>query len=85
MKGDVVTLFYPGDGVRENSNSATYKGIKEFKDNNNGTITFKTTKHGTITTPLPWRLKKDVELGNEVDHEPAAEQAPAGNMARRRW
>lgn len=81
MVGDVITLYYPGDGIAEGSNCATYKGIKEFKDNNNGTITFLTKKHGTITTPLPWRLKKGVELNeDEVDHEPVA---PAGNQARR--
>ena len=63
MKGDVITLYYPGDGVRENSNTVTYKGIKELVINhNNGVITFKTQKHGYVTTPLPWRLKKGVEL-----------------------
>jgi hypothetical protein len=78
MKGDIVTLYFPGDGVREGSNTATYKGIKEFKDNNNGTITFKTVKNGVITTPLAWRLKTGVELNDEADDvQPAA---PAGNQ-----
>lgn len=84
MKGDIVTLYYPGDGVTANSNVVHYKGIKNFKDNGDGTISFKTTKHGDITTPLPWRLKKDAEL-DEVAEEPAA---PAGNQAgraRRGW
>ena len=75
MKGDIVTLYFPGDGVKESSNTATYKGIKEFKQHNNGTISFKTTKHGLITTPCLWRLKENVELGAELD------DAPAGNMA----
>ena len=82
MLGDMITLYFPGDGVNEGSNTATYKGIKEFKDNNNGTITFLTKKHGTITTPLPWRLKRGCELKEEEeDHDPAP---VAGNQAGRR-
>lgn len=84
MKGDCITLYYPGDGVRETSNRVLYKGIKDFKDNNNGTITFKTQKHGTILTPLPWRLATGVELDEAADEVQAA---PAGNQAhvRRGW
>lgn len=85
MKGDMITLYFPaGDGVEPASNSATYKGIKEFKNNLNGTITFKTAKHGTITTPLYWRLKEGVELGADDDVKPAA--PVAGNREQRnRW
>lgn len=76
MKGDIVTLYHPGDGVTAESNSTTYKGIKDFAVNQQrGTITFATKKHGVIETPLPWRLKKGVELGEE-------DQA-AGNMAKK--
>ena len=84
MLHDEVTLYYPGDGATEGSNSATYKGIKEFKDNDNGTITFKTRKHGTITTPLPWRLKTGID-GDVADDDVEIAAAPAGNQARRRW
>lgn len=76
MRNDIL-LFHPGDGVRETSNEVLYKGIKDFKKNPDGTITFKTQKHGTITTAELWRLKENV-----ADDEPAA--APAGNMARAR-
>jgi hypothetical protein len=83
MKGNIVTLFFPGDGMRPRSNVALYKGIKDFKDNNNGTITFKTQKYGTITTPLPWRLAEDVDLEAVVEH--GQEDVPvAGNQARLR-
>jgi len=81
MVGDVITLYFPGDGVEKNSNTATYKGIKDFAINNaQGTITFKTKKHGEIVTPLPWRLKKGVELGEEEvagnhDEAPPARRA----------
>lgn len=81
MLGDKVTLYFPGDGVRENSNTATYKGIKDFRDNGNGTITFKTKKHGEITSPLPWRLCKGVDLGADENEHDNAPGAPAGNMA----
>jgi hypothetical protein len=80
MKGDMITLYHPGDGVTKDSNSTTYKGIKEFKTNGNGTISFKTKKHGTVTTPLYWRLKEDVELGEE-DQAPA----PAAGNRNRGW
>jgi hypothetical protein len=85
MKGDVITLYFPaGDGVRENSNTATYKGIKDFKLNGNGTITFMTTKDGEITTPLYWRLKKNVELKDE-EAAPAPGAPVAGNQGRHHW
>jgi hypothetical protein len=86
MLGDMITLYYPGDGVEASSNCCTYKGIKEFRDHGNGTISFKTKKHGEILTPLPWRLKQNVDL-NEAD-EDEIPAAPAGNQApavRRRW
>jgi hypothetical protein len=78
MLGDVVTIYYPGDGVREGSNCATYKGIKDFKRETNGTITFKTKKNGDVTWPGLFRLKKNVELDDADEAEAPA--APAGNM-----
>jgi hypothetical protein len=74
MKGDMITLYSPGDGVSPNSNTITYKGIKEFRDNGNGTISFNTKKNGEVLTCLPWRLKKGVELEEEE-----AAPAVAGN------
>ena len=78
---DDVTLFVPGDGVKESSNSATYKGVKEFKINNNGTCTFKTLKHGTITTNAIWRLKAGLPDDAPTHNE---DELSAGNQARRR-
>lgn len=73
-----ITLYTPGDGVTPNSNTALYKNIKDFKVNNNGTVTFKTQKHGTITTPCLWRLKEGL-----ADDAPGHDEneAPAGNRA----
>lgn len=80
---DDITLFYPGDGVKTGSNCAHYKGIKDFKANANGTVTFKTQKFGIITTAAVWRLKTgladDAPLHNEEENA-----APAGNQARGR-
>ena len=79
MRSD-LTLYCPGDGVTKNSHTATYKGIKDFKINNNGTVTFKTTKYGTITTPLLWRLKEG--LADDAPLHEEANEAPEGNRAR---
>lgn len=84
MRND-VTLYLPrevGEGANKKA-TIFYKGIKDFKKNNDGTITFKTQKFGTITTPLFWRLSEGLP-----DDAPVHEQedaAPAGNMARRRY
>lgn len=71
-----ITLYCQGDGVTAESHTILYKNIKEFKVNANGTVTFKTLKHGTITTPLLWRLAEN--LPDEEGGEPAV----AGNQAR---
>jgi hypothetical protein len=70
---DNITLYHPGDGITANSNTILYKNIKEFKDNGDGTISFKTQKFGDITTPLPWRLAKNAPA--EAAEEPAGNQA----------
>jgi hypothetical protein len=80
---DNITLYHPGDGVNPDTNKVLYKNIKEFKDNGDGTITFKTQKHGVITSVLPWRLAKDVPANAEVE-QPVAAAAPAGNRGRLR-
>ncbi len=79
VMGDEITLYHPGDGVTKESNSTTYRGIKEFKNNGNGTITFKTKKFGTITTPLYWRLKQGVALKDDEAEAPAGNQAHNNN------
>lgn len=81
MRND-ITLYFPGDGVKESSNSATYKGIKEFTKNPDGTVTFKTTKHGLITTPCLWRLKENLADDAAV-HEDG--EVVAGNRGRRQY
>jgi hypothetical protein len=80
MRNDIV-LYHPGDGIKKTSNSTLYKGIKEFKANNNGTVTFKTTKHGTITTAELWRLKENLP-DDYVAPGCDENEAPAGNQAR---
>jgi hypothetical protein len=77
-----ITLYCPsGDGVEKNSHTITYTNIKDFKLNNNGTVTFKTQKHGVITTALLWRLSDGLpeEVGNGVEGEAAVP------LARRRY
>ncbi len=74
MPRNDVMLYLPREvGEGENKKATIYyKGIKDFKVNNNGTITFKTQKFGTITTPLLWRLSE----GLAEDAPAAADPAP---------
>lgn len=55
---DDITLYLPRECGEGDNRSAKiyYKGIKDFKKNTDGTVTFKTQKHGTVTTPLFWKL-----------------------------
>ena len=78
---DILTLYKPSATNEENGDKVIYKNVTNFKDNGNGTITFKTQKYGEITTCLPWRLAKGVAEDAEGLHE--APPAPrAGNRAR---
>lgn len=53
-----VTLYCPAKIDNEGNTTILYKNVKNFAINNNGTVTFETTEHGKITTPLLWRLKE---------------------------
>ena len=80
MRTDII-LFHPGDGVQGTTNTTYYKDIKEFVVNQTaGTVTFKTQKHGKITTAELWRLKADLP----DDYEPNTPSAEAALPAPRR-
>lgn len=76
-----ITLYCPGDGVKENSNTITYKDISEFTEKPNGTITFKTQKGVEVVTPLMWRLKTGTkeQLDGLEGHAADAPPAPRRN------
>lgn len=82
-----VTLYTPaGDGVKQNSHTITYKGVKDFKITANNTVTFKTNKNVEIETPLFWRKKTgeaaDLDaLASGTAEEAQAPVPRAGNRA----
>jgi hypothetical protein len=84
MRTDII-LYHPGDGLKKTSNQTLYKSIKEFKINNNQTVTFKTLKHGTVTTAEVWRLKENLPDDYATPTEEVDEAPTTQNLARRRY
>lgn len=74
-----VTLYYPGDGSKDadgnSNNKAIYKDVTEFQTNVDGTVTFKSVKHGTIHASAGWRIKET----------PAAEGPAKAGQQKRAW
>lgn len=74
-----VTIYYPGNGVAKDSNSATYKNATILDANESG-IKFRTDADGEVIFNGPYRIKDKMRAEK-------GEEAPAAAAARprRNW